>query len=197
MAEQRRDKIQSLAEPPPQTIRGVILYHRNGTVDAKIRRVRELREDWGFPVETIQQAVSISRGQLYHYLRQIEKARLAYMRAFPDEFSAGVEGLHSAIYKRETLETSLRKELAALKEDVNPSNRVGLYKLLMRNMRELEELRGLLIEHVEHGGEIEVKDHVLGLLESVPEDVRNRYLDAVEQVVATGRPAGRPIRPDD
>jgi hypothetical protein len=197
MAEQPKRKIQSLTEPPPQTIRGVILYHRNGTVDSKIRRVRELREDWGFPVEVIAQTLEISRAQLYYYLRQIEKARLAYMRAWPDEFTAGVEGLQSAIYKRETLEASLRKELASLRDDVNPSNRVGLYKLLMRNMRELEELRGLLVEHVEHGGEIEVKDHVLGLLESVPEDVRNRYLDAIEQVVAAGRPAGCPARSDD
>jgi hypothetical protein len=180
MAEKR-----SLRKPPPQTIRGVIIYHDDPVLDQRIRRVRMLREEYGYDIAEICQGVEVGRAQVFAYLRQIQEARLMYIAAFPDEFTAGADALVEAISQRRALDEVLRKQLGALEaaDNTSPSNKIGILKLVMRNMRELEELRGLLVSRVEHGGEIAVKDSVKAILDQVPEQVRDDYLDALQAVL--------------
>ena len=183
MAEKSKRKHSHLNPPPPQTVPGVIIYHSDPDVDGRIREVRILREA-GTDVDTIAQAVGRSKGHVLHYLRQIRLARVAYIAAFPEDFDSGVESLQQALLERKDFDDMLRRELVKLQSDPNPSNRVGVYKLIMRNMRESEELAGLLIQRIEHGGEVAVKEEIKGLLDQVPAPVREAYLDAISAVIA-------------
>lgn len=180
MAERRE-----LKPPPPQTVRGVLIYHEDPQIDNRIRNVRMLREEYGYDISEICQAVEKGRAQVFVYLRQVETARLMYIEAFPDEFAGGTEAFVDAISQRREFDDLLRKELGSLEsaDNANPSNKVGILKLIMRNMRELEEMQGLLISRIEHGGEIAVKDSIKTLLDRAPEKVRDDYLNALEAVL--------------
>lgn len=181
----------NLRPPPPQTVRGVIIYHEDSQIDDRIRQVRMLREEYCYDIGEICQGVEIGRSQVFAYLKQINEARLMYIKAFPDEFSAGLDALIEALRRRQVLDEMLRKEFGNLEvaQNANPSNKIGILKLIMRNMRELEELRGLLFTRVEHGGEVAVKDSIKAILDQVPEQVRNGYLDALQAVLhAAGSP---------
>lgn len=182
-------KRRNLKEPPPQTIRGVIIYHEDPAIDDRIRQVAQLREEYGFDIASIAAAIEIGRSQCCAYLRQIQEARALYMAAFPDEFEAGPATLQRRIQERYRLDTTLRNQLAALDKDVNPSNRIGILKLVMRNMREFEELLGLHISRIEHAGEIAVKDSIKAVLDQVPEPIREEYLDALNAVLAAAESA--------
>lgn len=181
--------------PPPQSVPGVVLYHEDPAIDERIRQVRRLHEG-GVDVDTIAKAVGRSKGHTYAYLRQIRMARLAYIEAFPEEFACDTQALHSAILERHDLDALLRQEITKLQGDPNPSNRVGVFKLVMRNLRETEELAGLLIQRIEHGGEIQVKDQIKTLLDSASEQVREDYLDALSAVIASAQHAATAQQPD-
>lgn len=178
----------NLKPPPAQTIRGVIIYHEDPRIDDRIRQVAQLREEYGFDIASIAQAIEIGRSQCCAYLRQIQEARALYMAAFPDEFEAGPAALQRRIEERHRLDRMLRNELGALDQD-HASNRVGVFKLLMRNLREFEELLGLHISRIEHGGEIAVKDSIKAVLDQVPEPIREGYLDALAAVIAAAESA--------
>ncbi len=178
----------NLKAPPPQEVHGVILYHSDPAIDDRIREVRSLREEYGFDVSYIAQAVRVSRAQAFAYLKQIRLARKAYMAAFPEDFISGMEAMVTAIEQRREMDTMLRRELGKSSGDNNPSNRVGLYKLIMRNMRELEELCGLLVNRIEHGGEIAIND-MKTALDQAPAPLREAYLDALAAVVHATAPA--------
>lgn len=180
----QKKKWRNLRAPPEQTIRGVILYHDDPVLDARIRQVRMLRDDYGYDVAEIAAALEVGQAQVYAYLQQIQLANQDYIAAFPDEFEGGAEGLKQAIAERRAFDELLRRELSALRDARNPSDRVGMLKVIMRNMRELEELRGLLIQKVEHAGEVAVKDSLAAALETVPDHVREEYIHALESVIA-------------
>lgn len=186
-----------LKPPPPQTVPGVILYHSRPRLDEIIRTVCIYRES-GFDVDTISKAIEKSQSSVFNYLRQIRLARSEYIATYPEEFGTGLENLPVAIAERKALDDMLRRELNRLKDDSNPSNRVGMLKLVMRNMRETEELRGLLVERIEHAGEITVKDNIKGLLDEVPSPVREGYLDALSAVIAAAerRATDQPSKPE-
>lgn len=179
----KRNNNTHLNPPPEQTVHGVILYHTDPQIDNRIRQVRTLREA-GYDVDVIAQTIERSQWSTYAYLRQIRLARLAYIKAFPEDFDSGVEALRGTLLERKDLDAMLRRELTKLQDDRNPSNRVGVYKLIMRNMRETEELAGLLIQRFEHGGEVTVKEELKHLLDQAPTPVREAYLDALSAVIA-------------
>lgn len=186
----QKKKWRNLRDPPAQTIQGIILYHDDPVLDARIRQVRMLREDYGYDVGEIAAAIEVGQGQVYAYLQQIQEARTLYIAAFPEEFEGGTEGLKQAIAERRAFDELLRRELSALQNAKNPSDRVGMLKVIMRNMRELEELRGLLIQKVEHAGEVAVKDSLAAALETVPDHVREEYIHALESVIAAAPDPG-------
>lgn len=183
-----------LKPPPPQTLHGVILYHPDPDMDDRIRQVRTLRER-GYDVDTICQVADRGRASVFTYLRQIKLARDAYIQAFPEDFDGEVAALQQAILRRSELDALLRRELTKLQDDANPSNRVGMFKLVMRNMRESEELSGLLVQRIEHGGEVAVKDQIKGLLDGSPAPVREAYLDALSAVIAAAEHIATPDQP--
>lgn len=184
-----RNNNSHLNPPPPQTVHGVIIYHPDPVIDNRIRQVWALREA-GYDVDVISEIVERSVWHTYAYLRQIRIARLAYIEAFPEDFDSGLEGLHCALLNRRDFDSMLRRELTKMVDDKNPSNRVGVYKLIMRNMREGEELGGLLIQRIEHGGEVAVKQQVRELLDRAPAPVREAYLDALSAVIAAAEETG-------
>lgn len=180
----------SLKPPPPQTSRGVIIYHEDPGIDTRIREVAQLREEYGYDISTIARSIEIGRSQCCAYLRQIQLARQLYMAAFPEDFEAGLIALQRRIEERYRLDTMLRNELGEMRvQPANRSNRVGVFKLLMRNMRELEELLGLLVSKVEHAGEIGVRDSMAMVLDQVPSHIREEYLDALNAVLAAAETA--------
>jgi hypothetical protein len=172
-----------LKAPPPQTVPGVVLYHEDQTLDDRIRQVAMLIEG-GYELDTICQTIERRPTQVKAYMRQIRLARQAYIQAYPEEFQSGLEGLHAAIMGRHDFDGLLRREYHSADHKSNPSNRVGLLKLIMRNMRELEELSGLLVQRFEHSGSVGVKNEMQALLDQAPEEVREEYLDALTTLVA-------------
>lgn len=178
MAETRQ-----LKPPPPQSVPGVVLYHPDTKLDHRIRQVASLVEA-GYDLDTICQSVERRPTQVKAYMRQIRRARLAYMEAYPEEFASGVEGLRAAILERRDFDALLRRELYS-QTTKNPSNRVGLLKIIMRNMRELEELVGLLVQRFEHSGSVGIKDELQNMLDSAPEPEREAYLDALTALIGT------------
>jgi hypothetical protein len=170
-----------LKPPPPQDVAGVILYHERTQIDDRIREVKRLH-DCGHDVSAIQQEIGVSRRQTFNYLRQIDLATKAYVIAFPHEFSRDVEALKKAIFRRRDLDRMLRRELAT---DPNLSKDIAIYKLVLQNLRELEELLGLRVKRIEHQGELTVKDSIQALLDKAPAVVRDQYLDALDSLLAT------------
>lgn len=189
MAEERQLKL-----PPPQTVPGVVLYHENPALDNRCRDVRRLYEA-GHDMDVICDAVERSRRSVMLYFRQIRKAQMAYIEAFPEEFDSGMQGLRRAIQERRQLSDMLRRELASI-GDTNASNKVGVYKLIMRNKRETEELTGLLISRIEHGGAIEVKDSIRSALDAAPPELREKFLDALTAIVSTAESSVTESHPD-
>lgn len=182
MSEEKPTRHKYILPPPPQTVPGVVLYHPDPQMDARIREVASLREG-GYELDTICKVIKRGSTQIKAYFRQIHKARLAYMAAFPEEFSTGMEGLRTAILGRCDFDALLRREYHSKDQGGNPSNRVGLLKIIMRNMRELEELRGLLVHRFEHSGSVGVKNEMQALLDEAPDAVREDYLDALTALV--------------
>jgi len=178
-----------LKDPPQQTVPGVVLYHEKPEMDERIRQVATLIEG-GYDLNTICQMVERGPTQVKTYFRQIRTARLMYIQAFPEEFDSGLAGLHMAIQERRDLDRLLRREYYHSTQDSNPSNRVGMLKLIMRNMRELEELTGLSVQRIEHRGEIGVKDDMRTLLDLAPPDLREGYLDALAALVHAAEQCG-------
>ena len=181
-----------LKPPPPQNVPGIILYHKNPLVDSRIRQVATLLLEGGYDLDTICSVVGRRPTQVKAYLRQIKMARQAYMEMHPEEFSADLQGLKAAILRRRDFDAFLRREYN--QQAQNPSNRVGLLKLIMRNMRELEELTGVLILRVEHSGSVSVKSEMQSLLDRAPEPEREAYLDALANLIAVteSQAAGAP-----
>lgn len=177
-----------LNPPPVQTVQGVIIYHAKPQLDARIRAVKHLRDE-GHDVNGIQITMGISRRSVFSYFKQIDLARIAYIQAFPAEFGADVEALKEAIMNRRDLDRQLRQELALLK-NADASCRVAIYKLLIQNLRCLEDLRGFRVARVMHGGEITVKDNIQSLLDSAPDAVRDQYLDALTHLIHTAEEQG-------
>lgn len=177
------DNSGKLKPPPPQTVPGVVLYHPKKGLDEVIRLVCQYRES-GYDVDTIAKAVSKSQSSIFNYLRQIRLARADYIATYPEEFGTGLEHLPAAVAERKMLDELLRRELSKLDTDTNPSNKVGMLKLVMRNMRETEELRGFLVERIEHAGAITVKDDLKQLLDESPKPLREAYLDVLVAIVA-------------
>lgn len=192
---EKKPRHKYILPPPPQTVPGVILYHPDPQLDARIREVATLREG-GYDLDTICQVVKRGPTQIKAYFRQIHKARLAYMETFPEEFATGMEGLRTAILERHDFDALLRREYHRQEPGTNPSNRVGMLKIIMRNMRELEELSGLLVQRFEHSGQVGVKNEMQGLLDDAPEHVREEYLDALTALVDTAEKS-RPAQPTD
>lgn len=180
---ERQVKNMALKPPPPQSTQGVIIYHENPEIDSRIREVKRLR-DHGHDLDAIQEEISMSRRALFYYFAQIALATQAYMVAFPHEFGSDVEALKLAIFERRQLDRTLRRELAGLGKDPKPSNKVAIFKLILQNLRELEDLAGLRVKRIEHAGEIAVKDSLAAVLEEVPADVRQEYIAALEAVLA-------------
>jgi len=173
----------ALKPPPPQDTQGVIIYHESLKIDSRIREVKRLRE-MGYDLNAIQQEVGVGRRSVFYYLQQIALARQAYIAAFPGEFGSDVDALKMAIFERKSLDRMLRRELAGLGKDPQPSNTVAIFKLILRNLRELEDLTGLRVKRIEHQGEIAVKEALVAVLDKVPADVREEYLAALEAVLA-------------
>jgi len=173
----------ALKPPPPQNVQGVIIYHETPEIDGRIREVKRLR-DCGYDLSTIQREIDVGRRSLFYYLQQIALARQAYIAAFPGEFGSDVEALKMAIFERKSLDRMLRRELAGLGKDPHPSNKVAIFKLILQNLRELEDLAGLRVRRIEHQGEIAVKETLVAVLDKVPAEVREEYLAALEAVLA-------------
>jgi hypothetical protein len=173
----------ALKAPPPQDTQGVIIYHENPELDNRIREVKRLRNR-GHDLSTIQEEIGVSRRSLFYYLQQIALATQAYIAAFPGEFGSDVEALKMAIFERRQLNRTLRRELAGLGKDPKPSNKVAIFKLILKNLRELEDLAGLRVKKIEHQGEIAVKETLVAVLDKVPAEVRVEYLAALEAVLA-------------
>lgn len=171
-----------LKDPPEQTVPGVVLYHPDADMDARIRQVAILVEG-GYDLDTICQTVERSPTQVKTYFRQIRIARLMYIQAFPEEFDSGLDGLHIAIQDRRDLDRLLRREYYHATQDSNPSNKVGMLKLIMENQRQIEELTGLTVQRIEHSGTVGVKDEMRTLLDQAPPTLRERYLDALSALV--------------
>lgn len=151
-------------------------------MDARIRQVVTLRQG-GYDLDTICAGVDRGPTQVKAYFRQIRMARRAYIEAFPEEFASDMEGLHSAILGRRDFDRLLRREFHSKDQESNPSNRVGILKLVMRNMREIEELTGLLVQRIQHSGSVSMKSEMQALLDQAPEYVREEYLDALTTLV--------------
>jgi AcrR family transcriptional regulator len=173
----------ALKSPPAQNTRGVIIYHENPELDDRIREVKRLRGR-GYDLDAIQAEIGVSRRSLFYYFAQVALATQAYMTAFPSEFGSDVEALKLAILERRQLDRTLRRELAGLGKDPKPFNKVAIYKLVLQNLRELEDLAGLRVRRIEHAGEIAVKDSLAAVLEKVPADIRQEYIAALEAVIA-------------
>jgi len=173
----------ALKPPPPQDAQGVIIYHENPKLDDRIREVKRLR-DHGHDLSTIQEEIGVSRRSLFYYLQQIALGRQAYIAAFPEEFGGDVEAFKLAIFERKSLDRMLRRELAGLGKNPKPSNRVAIFKLILQNLRELEDLAGLRVRRIEHAGEIAVKETLVAVLDKVPAEIREEYLTALEAVIA-------------
>ena len=182
MAENQHTNNNYLKDPPEQTVPGVVLYHEDPQMDERIRQVATLAEG-GYDLNTICETVKRGPTQVKTYFRQIRTARLMYIAAFPEEFDSGLAGLHMAIQDRRDFARLLRREYYHSTEGNNPSNRVGMLKLIMRNMREVEELTGLTVQRIEHSGEIGVKDDMRTLLDLAPPELREEYLDALAALV--------------
>jgi len=178
-----------LKKPPDQTVPGVILYHEDPGMDERIRQVATLAEG-GYDLSTICQTVKRRPTQVKTYFRQIRLARQMYIVAFPEEFDSGLEGLQSAIQERRDLDRMLRREYYNATQDKNPSNRVGMLKLIMRNTRETEELIGLHVQRIEHSGSVGVKDEMRTLLDLAPPELREGYLDALAALVHAAEQSG-------
>lgn len=179
-----------LKEPPEQTVPGVVLYHPDPRMDARIRQVAILLEG-GYDLDTICQTVKRGRTQVKTYFRQIRIARLMYIHAFPEEFDSGLDSLRLAIQDRRDFDRFLRREFFHADRSNNASNKVGILKLIMANMQGLEELTGLTVQRIQHSGTVGVKDEMRTLLDQAPASLRERYLDALSALVhaAEQRPA--------
>jgi len=171
-----------LREPPEQTVPGVILYHPDTEMDARIRQVAILAEG-GYDLDTICKTVGRSTSQVKTYFRQIRIAKMAYIHAYPEEFDSGLEGLRLAIQDRRALDSLLRREFYHAAHDTNPSNKVGVLKLIMENMRQIEELTGLTVQRIQHSGTVSVRDEMHNLLDQAPLELREGYLDALSALV--------------
>lgn len=178
-----------LKEPPEQTVPGIVLYHEDPAMDERIRQVATLAEG-GYDLDTICQTVGRRATQVKTYFRQIRIARTMYIAAFPEEFDSGLDGLRMAIQERRDLDRLLRREYYHATQDANPSNRVGMLKLIMRNQRETEELIGLHIQRIQHSGDIGVKDEMHALLDLATPELREGYLDALAALVHAAEQAG-------
>jgi len=172
----------ALKPPPAQHIKGVIIYHENPELDNRIRKLKRLR-DHGHDLDAIQAEIGVSRRSLFYYLQQITLATQAYIAAFPGEFGSDIEALKMAIFERRQLNQTLRRELAGLGKNPRPSNKVAIFKLILKNLRELEDLAGLRVKRIEHAGEIAVKDTLAAVLDKVPADVRQEYIAVLEAVL--------------
>jgi len=170
-----------LKDPPEQTVPGVVLYHPDPKMDARIREVATLVEG-GYDLDTICETVKRSRTQVKTYFKQIRLARMMYIHAFPEEFDSGLDSLRLAIQNRRDLDRLLRREYYHTTEG-NPSNRVGILKLIITNLGGIEDLIGLTIQRVQHSGTVEIKDEMRTLLDQVPAELRERYLDALSALV--------------
>lgn len=184
-----------LKAPPEQTVPGVVLYHEDPQLDERIRQVATLAEG-GYDLNTICETVDRRPTQVKTYFKQIRIARQMYIAAFPEEFDSGLTGLHMAIQERRDLDRLLRREYYNATQDTNPSNRVGMLKLIMRNMRELEELTGLHVQLIKHSGEIGVKDEMRTLLDLAPPELREGYLDALAALVHAAEQSGEAQPPN-
>lgn len=171
-----------LKDPPEQTVPGVVLYHPDADMDARIRQVATLVEG-GYDLDTIAQTVKRSTTQVKTYFRQIRIARMMYIHAFPEEFDSGLDGLRMAIQDRRDMDRLLRREFYHADQDKNPSNKVGMLKLILENQRQIEELTGLSVQRIEHSGTVGVKDDMRILLDQAPAMLRERYLDALSALV--------------
>jgi len=171
-----------LKDPPEQTVPGVVLYHPDADMDARIRQVAILAEG-GYDLDTICQTVERSSTQVKTYFKQIRIAKMMYIHAFPEEFDSGLDGLRLAIQERRDMDRLLRREYYHAGQDSNPSNKVGILKLILDNQRQIEELTGLSIQRIQHSGTVGVKDDMRTLLDQAPASLRERYLDALSALV--------------
>jgi hypothetical protein len=169
-----------LKPPPTQNVPGVILYHESPHLDAQIRKVRRLR-DHGCDVQAIQEEIGKSRRSVFDYLHQIDLATKAYIVTFPEEFGAGIEGLILAVFKRRDLDRMLRRELTGLAED--SGYRFSIYRLILQNLRALEDLTGLRAVRILHQGVVTVKSDFQQALETVPKPLQDQYLDALASLI--------------
>jgi len=93
-------------------------------------------------------------------LRMLERL-ITHIRTFPDEFERSDAAIANAIHRRMVLDQKLRAELRAMGgPGQSMRNKVGLYRIISENLREIENLQGL---HVERHAHTDEEGNPLGL----------------------------------
>jgi len=150
---EERSNSNRLAAPPDQ-VSGVLVFHRDPDLDAKIRQVFRLIYEDGHTVDTVAKAIGKSKYQVYTYLRQIRETIHLYMQTFPDEFERSDAAISLAVQRRQALDRMMRAELRAMGEPGQAMrSKVGLYRVLVENLKGVEELTGLHLQRVIHSDE--------------------------------------------
>jgi len=170
----------SLAEPPEQ-VSGILIFHHRPEIDEKIRQVFRLVYEEGYTdLNVIAQVVGVSIRHVRTYLRQIRETIDLYIRTFPDEFERSDAAIANAIHRRMVLDQKLRAELRAMGgPGQSMRNKVGLYRIISENLREIENLQGL---HVERHAHTDEEGNPLGLpLLVASRETLGEMLDRLDQ----------------